>query len=49
MEEFSKKQGSSGILLHVTSLPGPYGIGEIGNEAKDFVDSLSTKPSKKLK
>tara|TARA_B100001758_G_scaffold39392_1_gene30550 strand:+ start:9241 stop:10743 length:1503 start_codon:yes stop_codon:yes gene_type:complete len=41
MEEFSKKQGSSGILLHVTSLPGPYGIGEIGNEAKDFVDSLS--------
>ena len=30
----------SGILLHVTSLPGDYGIGEIGNEAEKFIDCL---------
>jgi 4-alpha-glucanotransferase len=30
----------SGILLHVTSLPGDYGIGEIGKEAEQFVDCL---------
>lgn len=32
---------SSGILLHPTSLPGPYGIGEIGASALAFVDSLA--------
>ena len=31
---------SSGILLHVTSLPGPYGIGSMGREARQFVDFL---------
>src|SRR5580700_6641787 len=31
---------SSGILLHPTSLPGPYGIGELGSEAHDFADFL---------
>ncbi|MBR8831782.1 MAG: 4-alpha-glucanotransferase [Chroococcopsis gigantea SAG 12.99] len=31
---------SSGILLHPTSLPGNYGIGELGKEAYDFVDFL---------
>ncbi|MDQ4106644.1 MAG: 4-alpha-glucanotransferase [Actinomycetota bacterium] len=31
---------SAGILLHPTSLPGPYGIGELGPEALDFVDFL---------
>ncbi|MBN1269707.1 MAG: 4-alpha-glucanotransferase [Kiritimatiellae bacterium] len=30
----------SGILLHPTSLPGPYGIGEIGLEAFKFADAL---------
>jgi len=29
---------SSGLLLHPTSLPGPYGIGEMGRWALDFVD-----------
>lgn len=29
---------SSGLLLHPTSLPGPYGIGELGDEALHFVD-----------
>ena len=32
---------SAGVLLHPTSLPGPYGIGEIGPEARDFVDILA--------
>jgi 4-alpha-glucanotransferase len=31
---------SSGILLHPTSLPGPYGIGELGPEACAFLDFL---------
>lgn len=31
---------SSGILLHPTSLPGPYGIGDLGKEAFHFVDFL---------
>jgi 4-alpha-glucanotransferase len=31
---------SSGILLHPTSLPGPYGIGELGHAAHRFADFL---------
>lgn len=31
---------SGGILLHPSSLPGPYGIGEIGPQAYRFVDWL---------
>ena len=31
---------SSGILMHITSLPGPYGIGTMGREAYAFVDFL---------
>ncbi len=30
----------SGILLHPTSLPGPYGMGEIGPVAREFVHTL---------
>ena len=32
---------SSGILLHPTSFPGPYGVGEIGPMAHEFVDFLA--------
>lgn len=32
---------SSGILLHPTSLPGPYGVGEIGVAALRFIDDLA--------
>jgi len=32
---------SSGILLHPTSLPGPYGIGDIGPEALRWIDFLA--------
>src|SRR6476619_4108600 len=31
---------SSGILLHVTSLPGPHGIGDLGRAAYQWVDQL---------
>lgn len=34
-------QRSSGILLHPTSLPGPYGIGDLGPQAFRFVDFLA--------
>ncbi len=30
----------AGVSLHISSLPGPFGIGEIGAEARDFVDTL---------
>ncbi len=32
---------SSGILLHPTSLAGAFGIGDLGNEARRFVDFLA--------
>ncbi|MFN7930551.1 MAG: 4-alpha-glucanotransferase [Blastocatellia bacterium] len=32
----------SGILLHPTSLPGRFGIGDLGQAAYDFVDFLAT-------
>ncbi len=32
---------SSGILMHITSLPGPYGVGTMGKHAYDFVDFLA--------
>ena len=32
--------GAAGVILHPTSLPGPYGSGEIGSEAFHFVDWL---------
>jgi 4-alpha-glucanotransferase len=30
----------SGILMHITSLPGPYGVGSMGKSAFEFVDFL---------
>ena len=33
---------SSGILMHISSLPGPYGIGTMGKRAFEFVDFLSS-------
>ena len=29
---------SAGVLMHITSLPGPYGIGTLGAEARAFAD-----------
>ena len=31
---------ASGILMHISSLPGEYSIGSFGKEARDFVDFL---------
>lgn len=31
---------SAGILMHITSLPSPYGVGTLGQAALDFVDFL---------
>lgn len=31
---------ASGILMHITSLPSPHGIGTLGKQAWDFVDFL---------
>lgn len=30
----------AGVCLHITSLPGPYGIGEIGDAAHAFIDAM---------
>lgn len=35
-----KIKRSSGLLMHITSLPGHHGIGTLGKEAYDFVDLL---------
>ena len=31
---------ASGVLMHITSLPSPYGVGTMGKEAYEFVDFL---------
>jgi malto-oligosyltrehalose synthase/4-alpha-glucanotransferase len=40
MEQPQSNRGA-GILMHVTSLPSPFGIGDLGPEAFKFVQSLS--------
>lgn len=37
-----QRERSSGILLHITSLPNEYGIGSFGKEAFHFIDFLET-------
>ena len=34
------KNRKSGILLHISSLPGKHGIGDLGKQAYHFVDKL---------
>ncbi len=36
-----KLDRSYGVLLHITSLPGKYGTGTLGDEAYEFIDLLS--------
>ena len=36
------QQRQAGVLLHVTSLPGPNGIGDFGPDAFRFVDWLAS-------
>ena len=33
---------ASGIFMHISSLPGPYGIGTLGKSAYAFVDFLAS-------
>lgn len=33
---------SVGVLAHLSSLPGPFGIGNLGTAARDFIDFLAT-------
>ncbi len=37
---------NSGILLHISSLPSPYGIGAFGKEAYEFIDFLKKSEQK---
>src|ERR1039458_1513283 len=37
---FPPEYRASGLLLHVTSLPSPYGIGDLGPEAFAWIDRL---------
>ena len=37
---FPPEYRSSGLLLHVTSLPSPYGIGDLGSSAYSWIDRL---------
>ncbi|MDB4989057.1 MAG: 4-alpha-glucanotransferase [Myxococcaceae bacterium] len=37
---FKLSERGSGVLLHLTSLPGPHGNGDLGPEARAFVDFL---------
>ena len=38
---FDFRRRSSGVLMHVTSLPGPHGSGDVGPEAHRFIDFLA--------
>ena len=40
MENICELQRGAGILLPVSSLPSPYGIGTFGKAAYEFVDQL---------
>src|ERR1051326_5773217 len=38
---FALEYRASGLLLHVTSLPSPYGIGDVGPAAISWIDRLA--------
>src|SRR5512139_4057119 len=41
MNPFPENYRASGLLLHITSLPSPYGIGDVGPTAVNWIDRLS--------
>ena len=41
MFPFPENYRASGLLLHLTSLPSPYGIGDVGPTAVKWIDKLS--------
>jgi len=38
---FSPQTRSSGVLVHITSLPSPHGIGDLGKAARRWIDRLA--------
>ena len=40
VQNVSSKSRRAGVGLHISSLPGPYGIGELGWRARTFIDRL---------
>jgi 4-alpha-glucanotransferase len=40
MPPFPTEYRASGLLLHVTSLPSPYGVGDLGSSAFSWIDRL---------
>lgn len=44
-KELRLKRGS-GVLMHLTSLPGPYGVGNMGKEAREFANFLKASGQK---
>ena len=40
MDKLTFQKRSAGVLMPVSSLPGPFGIGVFGQEACDFIDAL---------
>ena len=40
MEQKTKMERKCGILLALSSLPGPFGIGTMGKQAYTFIDQL---------
>ena len=40
-EEDKTNHRYSGVLAHPTSFPSPYGIGDLGQNAYDFIDFLA--------
>ena len=41
MENSGKIERSAGILMHISSLPSPFGIGTFGKTAYEFVDFVA--------
>lgn len=39
--QVARSEREAGVLLHISSLPGAHGIGDLGMEARNFVDWLS--------
>jgi 4-alpha-glucanotransferase len=42
MSDSPTRARSSGVLLHVTSLPGPFGVGDLGPAAHRWIDTLAS-------
>lgn len=39
--EIMLKNRGAGVLLHISSMPSPYGVGVFDNNIKEFIDSIA--------